>query len=78
MLEDGLFVLKKLAEEQRYVLSTWRAHLLLRRHIDPFYPEKKAERVVGKLDREGLIEPRSMHILYEVTSPYAHKKNYCL
>lgn len=70
-LKDIYFVLHALASENRHVLSTWRAHVLLRRGRDAFYPFDKVEKAVRKLDREELIEPIQGKTLYKVTCPYA-------
>ena len=72
-MKDIYTVLHALAGENRHILSSWRAHIILRREVDPFYPEKKADRTIRKLDREGLIEPLFRKTLYKVTAPYARK-----
>ena len=74
LLSDGYDVLRTLADEGRTVLSSWRAHLYLRRANDPFYPSDRATRVVRKLDAEGLVEPvegASKNSLYRAAGPYA-------
>ena len=73
MTNAALSVLRPLAEEGRTVLSRWRAHLYLRRSVDPLYPEGRAARLVVRMDRDGLLDPvrRTNGQLYHVTSPYA-------
>ena len=74
LLSDGYDVLRSLAEDGRAVLSPWRAHLYLRRSVDPFYPREKATRVVQKLEGEGLVEPvegAPKNSLFRATGPYA-------
>lgn len=72
-MKDLYLVLEKLAEEHRHILSKWRAHLLLRRHVEPSYPEGRAARVVAKLERDELVESIRRGVLYRVTSPYARR-----
>jgi predicted transcriptional regulator of viral defense system len=72
-MKDIYFVLGKLAGQNRHVLSTWRAHLILRQEVDSFYDESKAQRVAERLRREGLVEVIKGKTLYKVTSPYARK-----
>lgn len=72
-MKDIYLVLTELAEQNRHILSTWRAHLILRQEVDSFYDESKAQRVAEKLRREGLAEAIKGKTLYKVTSPYARK-----
>lgn len=72
-MKDIYLVLDDLAAQNRHVLSTWRAHLILRREVEPFYEESKAKRTVRTLNREGLVEPLQGKVLYKVTSPYARE-----
>lgn len=72
-MKEIYLVLSKLAEQNRHVLSSWRAHLILRQEVDSFYDESKAQRVVEKLKREGLTEVIKGKTLYKVTSPYARE-----
>lgn len=70
-------VLEFLAEENRTVLTPWRIHLLLRRKVDPFYPEEKVYRLIRKLEREELITllaGNRRRGVFQVTSPYAPRE----
>lgn len=73
VMKDTYLVLTKLAEQNRHILSTWRAHLILRQEVESFYDESKAQRVAEKLRRDGLVEVIKGKTLYKVTSPYARE-----
>ena len=72
-MNDTFLVLSKLAEESRHILSSWRAHVILRRERAPHYPEKNVDRVLSRLRRDGLIAPIRGQRLFKVTSPYARQ-----
>ena len=73
MNDPTLIVLRALADERRTVLSRWRAHLYLRRALDPFYAEGRTNRLVVRMEKDGLLAPipGANGQLYRVTSPYA-------
>lgn len=75
VLDHGLTVIKRLAEDGRHVLTRWRAHLILRQEIDPLYKADRARRVVSRLEKEDLIRPidteRRAARIFEVSAPYA-------
>ena len=73
LMKDTFLVLHKLAEEGRHVLSPWRAHVILRRERDPYYPPEKVDRVLSRLQRDKLISPIKGKSLFKVTSPYARQ-----
>jgi len=72
-MKDTFLVLSRLAEESRHILSSWRAHVILRRERDPHYPEKDVDRVLSRLRRDELIAPIRGQSLFKVTSPYARR-----
>ena len=73
-MKDIYFVLHKLAEENRHILSDWRTRIIFQRSEPNLYDlDRKVNRVVRKLDREGLIEPVWRKTLFKVTCPYARK-----
>ena len=72
-MKDTFLVLTKLAEERRHILSSWRAHVILRRERDPYYPEGRLNRVLSRLQSDELISPIKGKSLFKVTSPYAQR-----
>lgn len=74
--KQGIFVLRNMAQDNRHLLSPWRAHLYLRKHVDSFFSEEQLRRLLRKLEKEAFIKPlykRGKRALYQVTSPYARK-----